>query len=580
MRGGTQAGRVLAVVALLATIFVTLPANAQDEPDDVEEICIRVRGRVTSDLTTGELSGRLGPRGSRYPLTGATSDNGDGTFTQRYVLDVGPFLTVRETPTGSFPLRGGATLFLSLAEVTGGATSGTLAYVGRINRAGTTARYEIFGRVCGWGPDVVLTNGAVHTVAGSVEQAVAIQDDRIIAVGSDAAILSTFIAGSTPDVIDVGGRAVIPAFVDAHSHLYQDELMEPTPIGVEDRLFRNGVTTIGEPTALTATIADLRRWESAGLLRIRTRLWIAYNTCWGEIQSGAPHLASSIDRDPGALWSVLGTKIFADGGSCGPTPAISFPYLPGPDLNPGGPQGDLYLDVDELEAAIAGADAPGHQVVVHAIGDVGVETALGALAQVIGDSGNPNRHRIEHNVLVRPELIQTYVDHDIGAVIFGEYFACRHNIGGWWGQHLDPTQFDWLYPWRDMVDAGVRIGWQADYPTFTENTLHQWWSLVTIGEGEGEIYDEDGVLVDRGPCLVPELRSHGLSLGEALEAMTLGSARQLHLDTEVGSIEVGKAADLVILSNDPFSTGENTLLDASVLWTMTRGEVVHDTGGL
>ena len=66
---------------------------------------------------------------------------------------------------------------------------------------------------------------------------------------------------------------------------------------------------------------------------------------------------------------------------------------------------------------------------------------------------------------------------------------------------------------------------------------------------------------------------------KALEAMTLGSARQLHLDSEVGSIEVGKAADLVILSNDPFSTGENTLLDASVLWTMTRGQVVHNTGG-
>ena len=151
---------------------------------------------------------------------------------------------------------------------------------------------------------------------------------------------------------------------------------------------------------------------------------------------------------------------------------------------------------------------------------------------MIGGVGNPNRHRIELNVLVRPELIQTYVDHDIGAVIFGEYFACRHNFGGWWGQHLDASQYDWLYPWRDMVDAGVQVGWQADYPTFTENTLHQWWSLVTIGEGEGDIYDEDGVLVDRGPCLSsPRLRSQGLSLGEALEAMTLGSARQLHLDS-------------------------------------------------
>ena len=65
MSGGIRAGRVLAVLALLGTIFVTLPANAQDEPDEQEEVCIRVRGRITTDLTTGELERPIGSLGDR-----------------------------------------------------------------------------------------------------------------------------------------------------------------------------------------------------------------------------------------------------------------------------------------------------------------------------------------------------------------------------------------------------------------------------------------------------------------------------------------------------------------------------------
>ncbi len=570
MQGGFKMGRVLAVLALLATIFVALPANAQDEPDDVGEVCIRVRGRITADLASGELQGRLGSRLSRYPLTGTTTDNGDGTFSQRYVLDVGPFLEVRETPTGSFPLRSGATIFFSSAEVTGGANSGRLAYVGRVNRAGTTARYQVFGRVCGWGPDTVVTNGSVYTVGGGVEEAVAVQDGRIIRVGTEVEILETFIAGSTVDVIDAQGNAVIPAFVDAHSHVWEGAV-DVRPSELEDERFAQGVTTVGEPTVIDADIARLRRIAAADDLRLRTRMWVGFNTFCGDVREGAPHLSASVSRDPSAMFGVLGTKIFSDGGACN-APAVSFPYQPGIDPLPPSPQGDLYLSQEALTEVVADADRLGHQVIIHAIGDVGVETAASALADIIDGSGNPSRHRIEHNVLVRPEILDLYVANDIGAVIFGEYNTCLHNEGGWWAQHLAPDQIDWLYPWRAMVDAGVTVGWQADVPSFTRNALHHWYSLASLGQAEAAA--EFG---GPGPCAAPaELASHALTMAEALEAMTLGSATLMHLDSEIGSIEAGKAADLVILDSDPIGSGAvTTLLDTNVALTMSRGDTVY-----
>ena len=70
-------------------------------------------------------------------------------------------------------------------------------------------------------------------------------------------------------------------------------------------------------------------------------------------------------------------------------------------------------------------------------------------------------------------------------------------------------------------------------------------------------------------------------MAEALEAMTLGSATLMHLDSEIGSIETGKAADLVILDSDPISSGTaTTLLDTNVALTMTRGDTVYCDGAL
>ncbi len=527
-----------------------------------------LRGRATTDIATGEISGRLRSRGSAYLMSGASVATGDGTFTQNYVLDVGPFLTAQETQTATIPLRRGGVIFLSTAEITTGG-SGSLSYIGRSD--GTTARYSIFGRVCGWGPDLVLTNGEVHTVSHGIEEAVAVQDGRIIAVGSDVDILDVFIAGSTPEVIDVQGRVVIPAFVDAHSHAWEDRTADA--VNVEAERFEQGVTTQGEPTTKLADIAALQALADTGDLNLRTRTWTAYNDVCNVVLPGdpAPHLATTVSRDPGDRFAVLGTKIFADGGVC-QAPAISFPYLPGlDDPLPASPQGDLYLTPGEMAAVIATADAAGHQVIIHAIGDVGVATAVDALGQVIDGNGNPNRHRIDHNTLVRPELFAEYLEHDIGAVAFGEYRTCRHNAGGWWGQHLDPANIDWLYPWRDMVDAGITLGWQADAPYFTANSMHQWHALASLGQAE-----EDPAFSGPGPCTASaDLASHGLGVTDALAAMTLGSATLLHLDTEVGSIEVGKAADLVIIDENPFGQGPDALLNASVMWTMTRGHVVY-----
>ena len=156
-------------------------------------------------------------------------------------------------------------------EVTGGADSGTVAYIGRVNRAGTIARYERLreglwlgsrrGADQRCGPHRRRRRRAGRRHPGRPDHR-----RRHRRIG--------FSTPSSPDPRRMSSmsRAApsFPAFVDAHSHVWEAELMEPDA-GRAPRimLFRNGVTTDRRThRSSRATVADLQRWDAAGSRRI------------------------------------------------------------------------------------------------------------------------------------------------------------------------------------------------------------------------------------------------------------------------------------------------------------------------
>lgn len=536
--------------------FAALPSASTGASTE----CHFYRGMSSTELATGIGTGFIRIDDERalraFDLTSSLAAG--GTFTQDYRLQNGVEFTVHEVPDAA----AAAPLVKSTAELTSGGT-GALSYQGKI--IGTHALVSFRGELCEVGPDLLLYGGEIRTMAGATHAAVAVEGDRIIAVGSTDELRATFSDFPGPEQ-GLAGAVVIPGFVDTHSHVWEST----APImAIEDARFSQGVTTQGEPTANPAQIRALDALADSGGLRLRTRTWMAYNTFCNVVLPGAPHLSFAASRDPSAQFAVLGTKVFLDGGNCfKAAPAVTFEFQPGLDPLPVSPSGDLYMQSQDLTTIVETADQRGHQVIVHAIGDAAVATALDGLIAAIRGGDNPNRHRIDHNTIVDPSRIDDYLDHNIGAVIFGEYATCRHNEGGWWGQHLDPSEIreQALYPWRLFVDRGVPVAWQADAPTFTDNSLHQWYGLTTMNQ-----VDPEGNVC----AAPPELAAHSLSVEEALVAMTISAAYQLHLESEVGSIEPGKSADMVILTANPFDDGPAALLDSSVAWTMSQGIVVH-----
>ncbi len=114
---------------------------------------------------------------------------------------------------------------------------------------------------------------------------------------------------------------------------------------------------------------------------------------------------------------IPGVKIFSDGGSCN---RMAFSFEP-PD---GGGPGDVFLETQALAEAIVEVQAAGYQAAIHALGDRAVETTLDAIDQALDGAANEFRHRIDHNVFIRPELLSRYGDIGVVPVAIGSLRVC------------------------------------------------------------------------------------------------------------------------------------------------------------
>jgi hypothetical protein len=224
---------------------------------------------------------------------------------------------------------------------------------------------------------------------------------------------------------------------------------------------------------------------------------------------------------------------------------------------------------------VSDVHASGFQAALHALGDRAVEQAQNAIATALNGQPNTLRHRIEHNATIRPELLPRYGEIGIVPVIFGAYSTCIRTTGqSERFKYILPEKYGaWDWPWRGLVDAnpGLPIAWQADYPLFgTMDPLYHMWGMVTRRE-----LDTDGSV-----CEPPEwVKAGALRVNEVLPMMTINSAYSLFLEDKLGSLEAGKLADYVILSDSPLGVEADQIKDIRVLMTVIGGRVEYCAAG-
>ena len=406
------------------------------------------------------------------------------------------------------------------------------------------------------GADIIFHGGIVLTMdeSLSVAQALAVKDDKIIAIGSDMDVFA--FAGPETEMIALEGRTLMPGFVDAHTHLLNDASAFGMDLdGVQQIALENGITTISSMFTTEDFLNEMRDYNAENKLRVRTSLYLIYNTNCGDIV-GNWWKAYPPTREPGEMLRIGGVKVFADGGSCN-RPALSYETSPGSGL------GDLYLTSDQIAEVAKEAQEVGHQVAIHALGDRAIEAALDGIQSALADGPNINRHRIEHNAILRPDLLPRYGELDVVATIFGTFPSCID-----FKNPSPPPYNEWEWAWDTLVDANpdLHIAWHGDDPYITPlNPILELYGMVTRNYA-----NDDRVTTCEGKDWIVD---NTLTVEQALPMMNRESAYALFRDGEVGMLEPGMFADLIILSDNPMTDDSNSLLETYVLMTMVGGNV-------
>ena len=387
-------------------------------------------------------------------------------------------------------------------------------------------------------------------------QAIAIQGEMIIAVGTDDEILT--LSGPETQIIDLQGQTIMPGFVDAHDHVFNDAGKKDMSMEQSQQMaLEYGITTLANMYNPPDVLDEMRAFQQAGKLKIRTSLYLTYSGPCGEI-IGDWHKDVAPTRNPGEMLRIGGMKMTADGGVCGKA-ALSTAY-------PDGGFGDLWFTQDQINQIVADAQAAGYQVAIHAQGDRAIEQAQNAIAFALNGKPNTYRHRIEHNPFARPDLLSRYSEIGIVPIAFGAYPTCAEIHDSYYSSFFGTEPMPYLENWRAFLDAnpGLPVAWHSDWPYASMNTFLNLYSYVTRQE-----VDTEGNI-----CMPPEwLASHAISVDEALPMMTINAAYALFRETEVGSLKAGKFADLLIISDDPTAINPNDLINLQVWMTMVGGKV-------
>jgi predicted amidohydrolase YtcJ len=409
---------------------------------------------------------------------------------------------------------------------------------------------------------ILFYNGIVLTMDPDKPQttALAVEGEKISTVGNDGEILALDGPGAT--LVDLQGATLMPGFVDAHSHLFNDseQYFDMSLPEVQQLALENGITSLGNLFVEKGFLREMEKFDDQGGLQIRTSLYLVATDNCGK-GKGDWWLEYPATNEPGEMLRTGGIKIFTDGGTC-ERPALSYELRPGEGL------GDLFHSQEELDELVSQAHDAGRQVAIHAIGDRAVEQAQNAIEAALGGEPNTLRHRIEHNSVVRPELLPRYGEIGIVPVLFGLYPTCEP-----FGPPPPEPYQAWEWPWRSLLDAnpGLPVAWHGDDPFFGRvRPLDDLYSLLT----------RDGVGSDGAICPAPEWQQqHIIMAEEALRMMTIHAAYALFRDGEVGSLEPGKYADMIVLSDNPLAVAPEEIPEMAVWMTMVGGRTAHCAAG-
>ncbi len=263
-------------------------------------------------------------------------------------------------------------------------------------------------------------------------------------------------------------------------------------------------------------------------------------------------LAAKFPKTPDLM--VGGIKILADGVIEYPaqTASLSLPYknlgTPGPEV----------IGTDKFKALVTAADKRGALVHIHAIGDRAATDALDAIEaarKANGNSGIP--HTITHLEVVKPEDRSRFKALGVIASMQLLWSGADEYTTDLVKPYLDESLSKTLYPARSLADAGAIVAGASDWPVTSPNPFLAMTVAITRQGTKGVLNPEEAMTAE-----------------QMLYAYTRNAAEAVRRADRIGSIEPGKAADLVLVDRDLLTVAPAEIADTKVLWTMFGGKKV------
>jgi predicted amidohydrolase YtcJ len=384
----------------------------------------------------------------------------------------------------------------------------------------------------------------------------------------------------------VNSAALRLAGVDRHTPDPPDGRIERDPAGRPDGTLHEGATrlvthALPAPDAeqyLEGLLAGQRHLHARGVTRWHDAIIGSYlgyadllgtyltaerralltgkarGSLWWDRERGLAQLPELAERRAlarGTRFRVGSVKIMLDGICENATAAMRLPYL--------GERGSgmSFVPPEQLAEAVPALTEQGFGLHFHAVGDRAVRDALDALRSASPAGG---RHQIAHAQVVHPSDLGRFRELGVAATVQPRWAVNDPSMTELTVPKLGHTRASWQYPLRSLRAAGAVLAAGSDWPVSEADPM----LAVHVAVNRADPVDAE-----------PFEPAEALDLVDALAAYTAGSAWANHAEHETGSIELGKAADLVVLDADPFGLPRDEIGHCGVDLTMVDGEFVY-----
>ncbi len=341
---------------------------------------------------------------------------------------------------------------------------------------------------------------------------------------------------------------------------FTDEEVADAYRGFFARLAENGVTSVCDMSLMAHPGLDFIRDDVHAALLARGELTARVNL-FPTLLDDMSRFEDMRERYTGPYLQAPGFKQFFDGVSSQHTAWVTEPYA---NALVEGDCGRPTVDADVMRSYVLAAAERGYPVRIHTIGDAAIHAALDIFEEAratFGPLPEGRRNCLEHLENFLPEDLERLADLQVVAAVQPPHMTL--DPGGP-ERDLGPERVPYMWPFRTLLDTSAVLAFGTDSPVVDVNSMDVLYSAVTR---------QDPVTHEPTGGWLPAER---IGRAEALRAYTQGSAAAAGRRRELGTLEVGKLADIAVLDRNLLTCDDEDIQKTQVLATFMGGRCVFE----